>query len=90
MRPEQDHCPIERRVVPNLRTNDLNLSTKEPLKGRRPISVSEYQIAMLKYGTNKGKMLRVALRTLSSLGYHAENPELFEKVREYLEDFSDG
>jgi len=57
------------------------------LPAKKPVFVSEYQDAMLKYGTNKGKMLRVALRTLSSLGYHAENPELFQKVKEYLEDY---
>lgn len=83
MHHEANYCPLERRIIPKS-------GTKDPLLGRRPIAISEYQMAMLRYGTNKSKMLRVALRTLSSLGYHAESPELFEKVKEYLEDFSDG
>lgn len=58
-----------------------------PQKASHVIGVNEYQCA-ISQAKNKGQMLRAALRTLSSMGYHVNADEkLWAKVEPYLDDF---
>lgn len=60
-----------------------------PQRSNKVIGVNEYQCA-LSQARNKGQMLRVALRTLSSMGYHAgADEQLWKKIEQYLQDFED-
>jgi hypothetical protein len=60
-----------------------------PQKSASVIGAQQYQCA-LKEAKNKGQMLRVALRTLSSMGYHSGADEkLWAKIEPYLDDFDD-
>jgi len=73
-------------------TNKIDCGTSVhcmlPQEPTRVIGVHEYRAAM-KQARNKGQRLRVTLRVLSSMGYHAGADDEFRKIiKEYLEDFN--
>lgn len=57
-----------------------------PLAPSGVVGVPEFQKALLS-AKNKGQMLRVCFRTLSSMGYGVNGLWSTQKLKEFLEDY---
>lgn len=67
--------------------SDVSIHCQIPQKPQKVIGANEYWAALADC-KNKGQMLRVMARVLSSMGYHANCPdEVRKKITEYLEDY---
>ena len=68
---------------------DISVHCAIPQEPTKVIGMQEYWSG-LRGARNKGQRLRVALRVLSSMGYHAGCPDDVRKIiKEYLEDYND-